>query len=91
MRPSNAAILALLDAGMTQQAAADHLGVTKNIIAGVWARAGLGSPHVEAKTTMAERLDALHAQMDAVLAETMGVGRLPNEPPKKHARPTLPG
>jgi hypothetical protein len=71
---------------MTQQAVADRLGVTKNTVAGIWARAGRGvSSRV---TTMSGRLDALHARMDAVRAETVGVGRMPNKP--RENAPTKP-
>jgi hypothetical protein len=74
MRPSNAAILALLDTGMTQGAVADRLGITKNTVAGIRSRAGLCVPAGPPASTMAQRLDALHARMDAILAETRGVG-----------------
>ena len=76
-----ALVLTLLDAGMTQGQVALRLGVTKNTVAGIWARTGRGNPAVPV-STMAQRLDALHARLDAVLAATMGVPRVPNEPPK---------
>lgn len=78
--PLRAEILALLDEGMSQQKAADRLGVTKNTVAGIGARAGRCLPRNGAATTMLERLDALHARMDAVLAETVGIGRVPDTP-----------
>ena len=79
-----AAILAMLDSGLSQKQAAHSLGVTKNVIAGIWARSGRGVNRMPfAETTMHERLDALHARLDAVLAATRGVGRVPNEP-RKH-------
>jgi hypothetical protein len=84
----NAAVLALLDTGMTQQAVADRLGITKNTVAGIWARAGRGIPKDGAWSTMGQRLDALHARMDAVRAETVGVGRMPNKP--RENAPTKP-
>ncbi len=78
------AILALLDGGMSQREAANRLGVTKNTVAGIWARSGRGVNRMGfAKTTMRERLDALHTKLDAVLAATRGIGRVPNEP-RKH-------
>ncbi len=78
------AILELLDSGVSQKQAAQHLGVTKNVIAGIWARSGRGVNRMPfAKATMAERLDALHVRLDAVLTATRGVGRVPNEP-RKH-------
>ena len=77
-------ILAILDSGVSQQRIANDLGVTKNVIAGIWARSGRGVNRMPfAKTTMADRLDALHVNLDAVLAVTRGVGRLPPEP-RKH-------
>ena len=33
-------------------------------------------------TTLGQRLDALHAQLDRVLAETTGVGRIPEPEPE---------
>ena len=48
-----AEILALLDGGMSQREAANRLGVTKNVIAGIWARSGRGVNRMPfAKTTM---------------------------------------
>ena len=64
--------LAMIEAGLTSGTVARAFGVTRNVIAGIRARHG-GTP----KTTMAERLDTLHARLDAVLAATLGVGRIP--------------
>ena len=64
--------LAMIEAGLTSGAVARAFGVTRNVIAGIRARHG-GTP----KTTMDERLDALHERLDAVLAATLGVGRIP--------------
>ena len=73
--PAIHAALAMLESGLSQKEVARRLGVSKNTIAGLWHRHG--SPKGPAKTTMAERLDALHARLDAVLAATLGVGRIP--------------
>ena len=73
--PAIHAALAMLKSGLSQKEVARRLGVSKNTIAGLWHRHG--SPKGPAKTTMAERLDALHARLDAVLAATLGVGRIP--------------
>ena len=67
--------LALLRSGVTQQAVAEQLGVSKNTIAGLWARRG-EPVHRPDPTTLFERCDALHRKLDAVLAETVGVGRI---------------
>lgn len=72
--------LAMLRRGLTQQQVATALHVSKNVIAGLWQRNGGNMPRVQDKTTMADRLDALHARLDRVLAETRGVGIMPNEP-----------
>jgi transcriptional regulator with XRE-family HTH domain len=77
-----AAIVARLRTGETQASVARSLGVTKNTIAGLWHRNGEPQLKAPAKTTMAERLDALHQKLDAVLAATVGVGRIP-EPERK--------
>ena len=75
--PAIEAALAMLESGLSQKAVARRFGVSKNTIAGLWHRHG--SPQImhPAKTTMAERLEALHARLDAVLAATLGVGRIP--------------
>jgi len=70
-------ILALLDEGHSQREVGRMLGVTKNTVAGIWARAGRGT---SAQTTMLDRLAALHDRMDAMLAECVGIGRVPNAP-----------
>jgi len=58
--------LAMIEAGLTSGAVARAFGVTRNVIAGIRARHG-GTP----KTTMDERLDAMHARLDAVLSALM--------------------
>ena len=77
--------LDMLRSGMTQQATADQIGVSKNIIAGIWNRQGDPVAMRDAATLFA-RCDALHAQMDAVLAETLGVGKIVETPVVKAAR-----
>ncbi len=83
----NRTIISMLDNGLTQADAAFALGLTKNVVAGVWKRAGRGAPMRDAKATMPERLDALHAAMDAVLAETVGIGRI--KEPEQRPRPSF--
>jgi transposase-like protein len=77
-----ALICARLRTGETQASVARSLGVTKNTIAGLWHRNGDPQLQSPAKTTMAERLNALHQKLDAVLAATVGVGHIP-EPERK--------
>ncbi len=79
--------LTMMRSGMSQQATADQIGVTKNVIAGIWKRWGdpVRMPEF-GPSTLFERCDALHAQMDAVLAETLGVGRIVLPPVIKQAR-----
>lgn len=75
----------MLRAGMRNRDIVAALGVTKNVIAGIALREGLSgeSNHiVEEPSTLFERCARLHDRMDRVLAETMGVGRIPNEPAK---------
>ena len=62
--------VALLRGGMKQHQVAARFGVTKNTIAGVWARAGEGVPVGGRIPTLFDRCDALAAKMDRVLAET---------------------
>lgn len=81
-------ILSLLDGGMTQRAVADRLGITKNVVAGIWARACRGVPFGPAPPTLFTRCAALHAKLDAVLAATRDVPRIPNEPPKPRQQPS---
>ncbi len=66
--------LDMLREGKTQVQVALRLGVTKNTIAGVWKRAGMGEARGPDPSTLLQRCAALHAKMDAVLAETRGVG-----------------
>jgi len=69
-------VIEMLKSGASQKAVAERLGVSKNTVAGVWARYGEpGSRRVP--TTLYTRLDALHETLDRVLAETRGVGRIP--------------
>ena len=79
--PLGPRILELLDSGLTQGQVAQKLGITKNTVAGIWRRADRGVPGTHpARTTMLQRLDAMHAKLDRVLAENVGVGRMPEEP-----------
>jgi len=75
----------MLKAGATTQAAAKHFGVTKNIVAGIWARHGNPGTKGPEPTTLPQRLDALHKTLDRVLAETVGVGKIP-EPEREPRR-----
>ncbi len=82
--------LALLRGGMKQKAVAAQLGVSKNTIAGIWARSGDPMPFASlAPTTLSDRCDALVARMELVLAETRGVGviREPVKSPSTRVRP----
>jgi hypothetical protein len=76
----NEEILAFIDAkGVTQEQAARHFGVTKNAVAGIWFRACRGVPCASAEpATLLDRMDKLHRRLDEVLAETRGVGVIPN-------------
>jgi hypothetical protein len=67
------AILDLLGDGEIQSVVAERFGVSKNVVAGIWRDYGGVS-----KTTLYTRCDALNRQLDAVLAETRGIGRVPN-------------
>ncbi len=73
------AVLALLRSGMSQAQVARYHGVSKNVIAGLWARQGDGAARKE-PTTLYTRCAALHEALDAVLAQTLCVPRIPNEP-----------
>ncbi len=77
----------MLRGGMTQQAVANQIGVTKNTIAGIWRREG-NPVHMPkfGPSTLFERCDARHARMDAVLAETLGVDRIVLPPVVKQTR-----
>jgi transcriptional regulator with XRE-family HTH domain len=80
--PEQQDALAMLRGGMTQKQVARRYGVSKNVIAGLWQRQG--DPHaIPVPTTLYQRCAALRARLDAVLAETVGIGIVPNEPPKK--------
>jgi hypothetical protein len=71
--------LALLHRGTPQSVVALALGVTKNVVAGLWARRGSPVSTIPA-STLHTRCDALDAAMDAVLRETLAVPRIPNAP-----------
>jgi transcriptional regulator with XRE-family HTH domain len=73
-----AAALELLRGGMSQREVAERSGVTKNTISGLWARHGEPTRKQREATpgTLFTRCDALHTELDAVLAETVGVGRI---------------
>jgi hypothetical protein len=77
-------VLDLLDQGLTQTEVGLRLGLTKNAVAGIWARHG--DPLPRESTTIYERCDALNQRLDAVLAETRGIGRVPNAPKMKVVR-----
>ena len=66
----------MVKSGATYQRAADRMGVSRNTVAGVWARHGDPVPRHQ-PTTLWERMDALHNKLDRVLRETTGVGRIP--------------
>ena len=74
-------VIQMLQSGAPQKAVAQAFGVTKNVIAGVWARHG----ERREPTTLHNRLDALHDQLDRVIAETAGVGRI-TEPEREPRR-----
>jgi hypothetical protein len=78
--------LDLLHDGATQVQVAARFSVTKNVISGIWSRAGnnVPRPFEPDATTIFDRLDALHDRMDSVLAVTLGIGRIPDsDKPKK--------
>jgi hypothetical protein len=75
--------LKMLRSGTSQQATALRLGVTKNVIAGIWQR--YGDPNHE-QSTIFERLDALNTTLDRVLTETKNIARVPNTPKLKMVR-----
>jgi len=75
----------MIQSGMSQKAAAKVLGVSKNIVAGAWARHGNPGTKGPEPTTLPQRLDALHKRLDRVLAETAGVGKIP-EPEREPRR-----
>lgn len=66
-----AEVIDTLKSGLSQKQVAEHFGVSKNVVAGIWAR--FGDPGARREpTTLGQRLDALHTKMDRVLAETLG-------------------
>jgi len=75
------------EGGATADTIAKRFSVTKNAVSGM-AHRGLWLPHGKVSsyryghesTTLFDRCDALHAKLDAVLAENLGVGRVPNLP-----------
>ncbi len=73
------AALALLRSGMSQAQVARYHGVSKNVISGLWARQG-DPVELREPTTLYTRCAALHEALDAVLAKTLCVPRIPNEP-----------
>ena len=69
-------VVDMIKAGATIRNVAERLGVSRNTVAGIWSRHGEpGTRRVP--TTLGQRLDALHAKLDRVLAETRGIGRIP--------------
>ena len=75
--PLGPVILRLLDGGLTQGQVGQKLGISKNVVSGIWARAGRGTPRGNPHT-MLDRLDAMHAVLDRVIAENVGIGRIPD-------------
>jgi hypothetical protein len=73
-------VLDMLRAGTVQRLVAEAFGVSRNTIVGIWARHGEPVSAGPDPTTLYERLDALNAKLDRVLAETRGVGILAPEP-----------
>jgi hypothetical protein len=74
--------LDMLRAGTSQRLVAEAFGVTRNTIVGLWHRHGepIKNENI-APRTLYERLDALNAKLDRVLAKTRGVGILAPVPP----------
>ena len=68
--------LVMVRSGFTMSRVAARFRVTKNTIAGLWHRHGEPVSDGPEPGTLFGRMDALHARLDAVLAETVGVGRL---------------
>lgn len=70
--PQKEQILAALHAndGRSMGQIARDIGVSKNVVIGYRKRAGLSVPKPPPLKTMPQRLDALHARMDRVIAET---------------------
>ena len=74
--------LDLIRSGKSRAHVARAFGVTKNVMSGLWARHGNPvAKNTREPTTLRQRLDAIHARMDAVLAAT-NVPRIPNRPPE---------
>lgn len=79
VRPWEAEAERLLAAGISMSQVGARFGVSKSVIKGVASRRGweTSPPTHEAPIrTTADRLDALHARLDAVLAETRGIPRV---------------
>lgn len=82
VRPWEAEAERLLAAGLSMSQVGARFGVSKSVIKGVAARRGweTSPPTHEAPIrTTADRLDALHAKMDAVVAATRGIPRVKPE------------
>jgi hypothetical protein len=78
--PKREEILELLREGNLSTAEIGRrLGVTKNVVIGTKARAGLSVPPCPI-STLWTRMDELHRRMDAVLKETAGIPRIPYGP-----------
>ena len=99
-RERNAKILALARAGKSDREIMAALGVTKNVVIGARHRAGIASNRDAASPTsmnwqdpwpepqtLLDRMAALHARMDAVLAECGPTAqyRVPDKPKAKAA------
>jgi hypothetical protein len=74
------AVLGMLRAGSSMRVVAEAFGVTRNTIVGIWNRHGEPVSAGPDPRTLDERLCALHAKLDRVLAATRGVGILAPEP-----------
>ncbi len=68
--------LGMIRSGASQADVARTFGVTKNVIGGLWHRHG--EPVESPPSTVYDRCGALEARMEAVLRETLGVGKEPN-------------
>ena len=99
-RERKAKILALARAGKSDREIMAELGVSKNVVIGARYRAGIASnrdvaspsslswqDHWPKPQTLLDRMTALHARMDAVLAECGPTAqyRVPDKPKAKAA------
>ena len=75
----------MIKAGIAIKDVAERFAVSRNTVIGVWARYGNPGTRGPEPTTLHTRLDALHAKLDRVLAETRNVGRIaePEREPRR--------